>query len=82
MREAVLICRPPHATPEWQQQAALHFTRNGWSCDLRERFDHVLMVAILRDAGLDDVDPADLKKELREANLWLETTEIKIPVQR
>lgn len=78
MRECVLICRPPHATPEWQQSIALYLSDHGWSCDLRERLDHVLMVALLRDGNAADMEPADLEQELKEADLWPETTEIKM----
>ena len=77
MRSGILICRPPHATARWQSQAALVFSHNDFSCELRQRFDGVLIVAFERDAGKPDIEADDLEKMLEEGGAWLESTELK-----
>ena len=77
MRSAILICRPPHATARWQSQAALWASHNGWSCELRTRFDGLLIVAMELDPGQPDVDPADFERQLKEDEVWNEGTELK-----
>ena len=56
----------------------MYLSENGWSVDMRERFDHVLMIALMRDGDQADVEPAELEKELNEAGYWLESTKIKM----
>jgi len=77
MRSGVLICRPPHATARWQSQAALVFSHNGFSCQLRQRFDGVLIVAFERDAGQADMEAEELEKLLVDGGAWIESTELK-----
>jgi hypothetical protein len=78
MREGVIICRPPEATAKWQSSVALVLSHNGYSCQLRQRFDGVLIVAFGRDKGQPDSTEEELTELLTEGGVFLESTEIKL----
>ena len=78
MRNGVIICRPPDATARWQSSTAMVLSHNGWSCQLRQRFDGVLIVAFGRDKGHPDSSEEELAELLKENGVFLESTEIKL----
>lgn len=49
MRKGLVILRPPTATLEVRAQVQQTLADNDWSCDTRERFDGVMIVAFERD---------------------------------
>jgi len=78
MRRGVIICHPPHATARWQSSVAMVLSHNGWGCQLRQRFDGVLIVAYERDKDKEDGTVEALEELLKENGVFLETTEIKL----
>ncbi len=83
MRQGVFIIRGDDASPRRQSQACLTLSHHGWSCEARNRFDGVLIVAMRRDEGQPDASLDEVRELLVEAGVYLEgDSEIKeIPVE-
>ena len=78
MRNGVIICRPPDATARWQSSTAMVLSHNGWSCQLRQRFDGVLIVAFDRDKSQPDSTLEEFTELLKENGVYVDSTEIKL----
>ncbi len=78
MRKGVIIARPPDATARWQSSTAMVLSHNGWSCQLRQRFDGVLIVAFDRDKNEPDSTLEELTELLKENGVYMDSTEIKL----
>ena len=70
MRKGILILRPPTATQERQAEAHKVLAGAGWTCELRERFDGVLIVAFDRDEGGEEPTEDQVRELLAEAGVW------------
>ena len=74
MHKGVVILRPPEATPELQGQAKKMLTKEGFTCESRQRFDGVLIVAFEKDASSPDSSREELEGALRNNSLLYRAT--------
>ncbi len=78
MRNGVVICPPPQATARWQSQTAMVLSHNGFSVDLRQRFDGLLIVAFERDDDEPDFEEEWLLDVLKAGDAWMDGVELKM----
>jgi len=72
MRHGVFIIRGENASARRQSQACLVLSHNGWSCEARNRFDGVLIVAMSRDDDQPDSSLDEVKALLTDEGVYAE----------
>ena len=77
MRKGLVILRPPLATLELQGQAKKMLVKEGFDCELRQRFDGVLIVAFEKDVDQPELSIEEIEKTLRR-NSFLHRTPFEI----
>jgi len=80
MQKGIVIIRDEIATPELRAQAALLLRKEGWICQLRERFDGVFAVAFEAEDDRPDIDADAIESLLREGSPLLASLSFEIKV--
>jgi hypothetical protein len=79
MRSGIVICPLPNATARWQSQTAMVLSHNGFSVDLRQRYDGLMIVAFERDDDEPDFESEEILQKMLEAgDAWNEDVRFKM----